>query len=42
MIATARDGETVAVLGRERDWVKISLANGTVGFIHESRIRISR
>lgn len=42
VIATARDGETVAVLGRERDWVKVSLANGTVGFIHESRIRIDR
>lgn len=42
VIATARDGEMVAVLGQERDWVKVSLANGTVGFIHESRIRINR
>jgi hypothetical protein len=42
VIGTARDGETVAVLGRERDWIKVGLANGTVGFIHESRIRINR
>lgn len=42
VIATARDGETVVVLGKDRDWVKVSLANGTVGYIHESRIRINR
>lgn len=42
VIATARDGETVDVLGQERDWVKVSLANGTVGYIHESRIRMNR
>lgn len=42
VIATARDGETVVVLGKERDWVKVGLANGTVGYIHESRIRMNR
>lgn len=42
VIATARDGETVVVLGKERDWIKVSLANGTVGYIHESRIRMNR
>lgn len=42
VIGTARDGETVVVLGKERDWVKVSLANGTVGYIHESRIRMNR
>ena len=42
VIATARDGETVDVLGQERDWVKVSLANGTVGYIHESRVRMNR
>ena len=42
VIATARDGETVVVLGKERDWIKVSLANGTVGYIHESRIRVNR
>jgi hypothetical protein len=41
-IATARDGETVVVLGKERDWIKVSLANGTVGYVHESRIRMNR
>lgn len=42
VIATARDGETVVVLGKDRDWVKVSLANRTVGYIHESRIRMNR
>jgi uncharacterized protein YgiM (DUF1202 family) len=42
VIATARDGETVIVLGKDRDWIKVSLANGTVGYIHESRIRMNR
>jgi hypothetical protein len=42
VIATARDGETVAILARERDWIKVSLANGTVGYIHESRVRVNR
>jgi len=42
VIATARDGETVDVVGQERDWVKVSLANGTVGYIHESRVRVNR
>lgn len=42
VIATARDGEMVDVLGRERDWIRVSLANGTVGYIHESRIRMNR
>lgn len=42
VIGTARDGETVVVLGKERDWIKVSLANGTVGYIHESRIRMNR
>ena len=42
VIATARDGETVVVLGKERDWIKVSLANGTIGYIHESRIRVNR
>lgn len=42
VIATARDGDTVDVLGQERDWVKVGLANGTVGYIHESRVRMNR
>jgi TIR domain/Bacterial SH3 domain len=42
VIGTAQDGETVVVFGKERDWVKVSLANGTVGYIHESRIRMNR
>lgn len=42
VIATARDGEPVDVLGQERDWVKVGLANGTVGYIHESRVRMNR
>lgn len=42
VIATARDGETVDVLGQERDWVKVGLANGSVGYIHESRVRMNR
>lgn len=42
VIATARDGETVDVLGQERDWVKVGLATGTVGYVHESRVRMNR
>jgi hypothetical protein len=42
VIGTARDGETVDVLGQERDWAKVGLANGTVGYIHESRVRMNR
>jgi hypothetical protein len=42
VIGTARDGETVVVLGKDRDWIKVSLANGTVGYVHESRIRMNR
>ena len=42
VIATARDGETVVVLGKDRDWIRVSLSNGTVGYVHESRIRMNR
>jgi len=39
VLQKVNEGETFEVLGSEDDYKKIKLENGTIGFIHESRVK---